>query len=117
MTRRFSRSHGYDGNAARKRDFAPVKNVLAGTLRRYGLDKEIARYEWVLHWEEIVGEEIAKRSKPEYMRGKTLVIRVTDSSWAQELSFHKEVILKRLKKHLQAEELLNDVFFYVGPLR
>ena len=37
-----------------------IKGVLGNALRRFGLDQEIARYSFVNHWREIVGEEIAR---------------------------------------------------------
>jgi predicted nucleic acid-binding Zn ribbon protein len=91
-----------------------AEGILQQALRRHGLDREIARYSFVLRWPEIVGEEIAKRTKPEFIRNGTLHIRVSDSIWAQELSFQKDVILKRLKRHLNQNEVLSNVQFFVG---
>ena len=89
-------------------------SVLNSVLKRYGLDREIARYQFVLKWEEIVGKEIARRTRPECLRGGSLVVRVSNSVWAQELSFYKPVILNRLKKHLPVGEMVKDLTFYVG---
>ena len=97
----------------RKSEPAVAQEVLQRALARLGLDKEIARYHFVLHWQEIVGEEIAKRTKPECIKNRALVVRVTDSAWAQELSFQKRVILTRLKRFLGAGEIVDDVLFYV----
>jgi predicted nucleic acid-binding Zn ribbon protein len=91
-----------------------AQSVLAGVLKDCGLDKELARYHFVLRWPEIVGEEIAKRTKPECLRNGALVVRVANSVWAQELSFHKKVIVNRLKKHLQGDDVVNDIVFYVA---
>ncbi len=98
-------------------DPAPAEQVLRKALSHLGLDRAIARYRFVLHWKEIVGEEIAKRAHPECIKNRALVVRVTDSAWAQELSFQKRAILTRLKKHLGAEEVIDDVIFYVSGSR
>ena len=98
---------------AAKRPVAAA-SVLNTVLQRYGLDREIARYQFVLKWEEIVGKEIARRTRPECLRGDSLVVRVSNSVWAQELSFYKPVILNRLKKHLPDGEMVKDLTFYVG---
>lgn len=95
---------------------SPILKVLNSALKNYGIDKEIARYDFVLHWEEIVGKEIASRTKPECIRSKALVVRVVNSAWAQELSFHKEFIIERLKKHIKDTEVVEDVHFYVAPI-
>lgn len=91
-----------------------VSQILSQALRHSGIDKEIARYKFVLHWQEIVGDKLSKISKPEMIRGKSLVVRVANSAWAQELSFHKELLLKRLRPHLESELELDDITFYVG---
>ncbi len=91
-----------------------VKSTLAGLLAKYNLDKEFARYEFILHWRDIVGEDIAKRTRPECIRNGTLVVAVCNSAWAQELSFNKLVILKKLKAKISHEEVVRDVSFYVS---
>ena len=93
-----------------------VETILSNALKQAGLDERIARYDFVLHWPQIVGEEIAKRTRPECIRGRCLVVRVIDSVWAQELSFHKQAILVRLKRHLKRGEMLEDVAFVVGDI-
>jgi len=100
-----------------KRSFAPVKKVLETALRRNGLKADISKYMFVLHWPEIVGEEIAKRTKPECIRGKSLVVRVTNSVWSQELTFQKDIILKRLNKFLGNRDEVKDIQFFIGPLK
>ena len=112
--------YGRSGGAERrvvKRDAAPVaaESILRLALRKYGLDKDIARYKFVLHWKEIVGEDIARRTRPECLRNKALVVRVSESVWAQELEFQKEVILRRLRKFIDPELEVTDVQFYVAP--
>ncbi len=101
----------------RRRDPVAAEKVLALALKKYGIDKDIARYKFVLHWKEIVGEEIAKRTRPECIRKDALVVRVANSAWAQELGFQKDVILARLKKFLSGDGAVSDIQFYVGDLR
>ena len=88
--------------------------VLKPLLKRHGLDKQLARYEFVTRWREIVGEEISKRSRPECFRGSALVVRVSGSVWAQELGFYKHVILNRLRKHVRGDQIVDDLVFYVA---
>lgn len=102
---------------SRSRQFESAQNVLRKALRRYGLDSHLARYEFVLHWEEIVGPEIAKRATPEAVRKRCLIVRVCDSAWMQELSFRKSVILHRLQNHVDDKSLVQDIRFYVEGRR
>ena len=103
-------------SAKEKRGGAPtaVEQILTNLLKKRGLDKQIARYKFVMSWKEIVGEEIAKRTRPECIQKGALVVRVCDSAWAQELSFQKHVILKRLKRYLAEGEIVKDLIFSVG---
>ena len=102
----------------KRKNKAPIaiQKVLESALKQYGIGDDIARYQFVLHWKDIVGEEIAKRSTPDSLRSKTLVVRVKDSAWAQELSFQKDVILKRLQRFLSDGQSVEDIMFYVAWL-
>lgn len=91
-----------------------VQDILRMALRSSGLDKHVARYQFVLHWKDVVGADIAARTRPECLKNGVLVVRVTDSAWAQELSFQKALILERLKKYVAEDEVLRDVYFYVA---
>ena len=98
-----------------KRNLAPqgVASVLATALRRAGVDKQLNRYQFVLHWKEIVGEDIARFARPDCIQDGALVIKVMNSAWAQELSFHRETILSRLKKYTNPSSQIRDLIFQV----
>lgn len=94
--------------------FEAVEKILEQALKRTGLAQDIARYKFVLHWDEIVGAEIAKRAKPDSVRKGILFVKVSNSAWAQELTFQKDIILKRLNNYVSDENPVHDVRFYVG---
>lgn len=93
-----------------------VKSVLAKALARKGLEKKVERYAFILYWKEIVGESLAIICKPECLSRNTLVIRVLNSGWAQEISFMKPVLLQRLSAYLPPGDVVDDITFRVGPL-
>jgi predicted nucleic acid-binding Zn ribbon protein len=101
----------------RSKDPALVNSFLEGVLRKFGLEKEIRKYQFVLLWKDIVGEEIAKRTKPSGFNGQSLMVFVENSSWAQELAFHKNVILTRLRRHFGDSQPVRDIIFQVGKIR
>lgn len=92
----------------------PVGQILAKVLRRSGLDQKLAKYQFIEFWPQIVGKAIAERAKPEAIRNKVLIVRVENSSWAQELSFQKKIIQTRLNNFLGAEQAVSDIHFYVS---
>lgn len=91
-----------------------VSGLLKSTLAKYGLADDVERYTFVLYWKEIVGEEVARRTKPDCIQGQTLIVKVSDSAWAQELSFHKPIILEKLKRYLAKGQEVSDIRFVVG---
>ncbi|RMD88238.1 MAG: DUF721 domain-containing protein, partial [Candidatus Dadabacteria bacterium] len=94
----------------RSRKPREISGILDSVLKKYGLQEKIANYTFVLHWEEIVGKAIAKVATPHSVRNKTLVLSVRDSIWAQELTFRKEVIIKRLNNFLGDSEAIEDIY-------
>lgn len=96
-----------------QRTLSPVSQILSRVLKRNGLAQKLAKYQFVEFWPQIVGKVIAERAKPEAIRNKTLIVRVENSAWAQELSFQKQLIQTRLNNFLGAEQAINDIHFYV----
>lgn len=97
-------------------DFSTISSILNSALKHIGVSEDINRYRFTQHWVEIVGDSIAKKSRPETLRNGILKVRVADSSWAQELTFHKQAILKRIKRFVPENDAPSDVQFYVGEI-
>lgn len=117
MTAQYYRPHAAKSAAYRlRRRPQLVNDVLRMALKKYGLDEEISRYEFVLHWKEIVGEPIAAVAQPESFKNGLLTVRVKNSAWAQELTFQKSVILGRLKRYLKHGQEAREIFFRVGKI-
>lgn len=97
-------------------DFAVIKGILSKALAGKGLDKKIDRYEFVLHWDKIVGEKLAEVSKPEYISRSALIVRVMHPVWAQELTFMKAHLLQKLAPYLKRGDRVDEMIFRIGPL-
>ncbi len=97
-------------------DLTLVKGILAKALAYKGLDKKVERYEFILHWREIVGDKIADVTKPEYISRRALLVTVKHSAWAQELNFQKPVLLQKLARYLKKGDIVNDIIFRVGAV-
>jgi predicted nucleic acid-binding Zn ribbon protein len=67
--------------------FVSRKNKTVPTLRMLDVVKE---------WPCLVGDLIAKRSSPIYVKGGSLTIQVTDSSWANELQLLSQSLLQKI---------------------
>ena len=82
---------------------------------RNGLDKDLARYQFVLNWKNIVGARLEKVTRPRSLRNGTLTIEVPSSAWAQELSFFTSEIREKLSDFLERDTVVRNIIFKVAP--
>ncbi len=75
-----------------------VGDVLRSFLRGARLDQQISRWEAVLAWPQVVGEEVAAQSKALELKNGILWIAVPSSSWRQHILFLKPQILQAMKR-------------------
>jgi predicted nucleic acid-binding Zn ribbon protein len=97
-------------------DLTLIKSILAKALQHKGLDEKVERYAFILHWSEIVGEALAKISKPDHISRRVLLVTVAHSAWAQELTFMKPSLLQKLKPYLRKGDFIEDIVFRVGQI-
>ena len=100
----------------KKSNFESATAILEKAFKKYGLEDRITRYKFVASWAEIMGPAISQRTQPEYIKDKVLYVKVSDSAWAQELSFQKASIIKRLERFLEKDTAVKDIRFFVGEL-
>lgn len=110
-----SRRVQYRRRVGVRSDLTRVRGILSKALAYKGLDKKVERYEFILHWREIVGDKIADIAKPEYISRRALIVSVKHSAWAQELNFMKPVLLQKLAPYLKKGDIVSDMVFRVGP--
>ena len=91
---------------------SPVKisEGIAAALNELGLGKKIKQYDALNVWSEVVGEQIAAVTEPERVAGGKLFVRVSRSTWRNELTFLKKEIIERLNAKLGAQ-IVNDIIF------
>jgi hypothetical protein len=67
-------------------------------------------------WSEVVGEIIAARAEPVRIEDGKLSVRVSDSSWMQELQFLKDEIRTRINERLRAL-VVRDIYLVLGRVK
>lgn len=87
-----------------------ITGILDGILKQKGLTKKIQQYSVFEVWQEIVGPTLAKETTPRKMQGQTLVVQARNAAWAQELSFMKPMILKKIKEFVPDAEICDIRF-------
>ena len=63
------------------------------------------------NWEELVGEKVARNSRPTALINNVLWVSVSSSAWSQELSFKRRDIIRRIKERVTE---LKDIRFSPG---
>jgi predicted nucleic acid-binding Zn ribbon protein len=90
-----------------------ASSVVETYLRRVRAEKKVNLYRELPRWREAIGEDLAEVTIPEKISRNILYVRVLDDVWAQELSFKKAEILRRLYA-AKAVPPLDDIVFVTG---
>jgi len=88
----------------------PVANILDRMFKNKGFGKKLVQYSVFEIWSDVVGSTIAAKTTPRKMQGDTLVVTTTSAAWANELSFMKPVILKKIQEKIPEIEI-KDIRF------
>jgi len=64
-------------------------------------------------WGAIVGETIARDTRPAAFKDKILIVHVSDSVWIQQLQFLKKDIIKSINDSFN-KEIVNEIKFKIG---
>lgn len=73
-----------------------VGELVDAVLDGVGVRKQVRRTEILEEWDEIVGEGIARVTRPVKVSGQALIVEVRSSAWLQELEMMKHELMKRL---------------------
>jgi hypothetical protein len=103
---------------ADRKAHTPVRigSLLDWVCKEFNLDTGLKIQKVFEVWDEVVGETIAKKAKPEIIRNRVLVVKVSSSPWLQELQFMKEQIRDKLNEKI-GEKLIDDLFFQLGKVQ
>lgn len=92
----------------------PLEGPLDSVLDRMGLGKVVERYAVFREWPDRVGREIARVTEPHRVDGDTLIVKVTSSAWAGELSLRQNEILERVNEG-RTKTRVRRILFRIDP--
>jgi hypothetical protein len=101
--------------AKRSDEFRPLDRVLSQEARRLKLDNSVREESAVLLWPQVVGEQIAAATQPERVQEGVLHVIARSHTWAFELTFHREQILKGLNAKL-GRHAIKEIRFRPGVI-
>jgi predicted nucleic acid-binding Zn ribbon protein len=90
-----------------------VQSILKRFLEGTPLAGALAGWRGLGVWDAAVGPEVAKRARATAFRDGALVVEVTSSTWMNELTFLKPVILDRLAAEL-GPGVVRDIQFVMA---
>ena len=97
-----------------ERDPERLGGFLEGLLEKWGIAEDVERASAVADWDEIVGEELARRTHPAGVKGETLFVEVESASWMQELNMMRHTILRRMNAGREKGRVEKIVFLQAG---
>lgn len=98
----------------RHKEVLPAGVLVAETLAGYGLSEAIRASRIEAEWEQLVGERIARRSRPGNIVRGALQVHVASSAWLHELGLLKNQLLSVLLRALGEPRLFDDLSFQLA---
>ncbi len=92
--------------------FQSLHHILDALEKQPGWQQQRQWRSIVTHWEQAVGEMVAKHAWPYSLSGQTLWVNTSSSVWAQELTYKKVLILPRLNQLI--DQPLEELKFRFG---
>jgi len=85
-----------------------ISSVVKNFLKELGLETAYKQHQALLLWPEVVGAGLSRVTEPVRIEYGRMYIRVTNSSWRQEVYYFKYQIIERLNKKLN-EPVVKDL--------
>lgn len=98
-----------------KRGLAPASGAVEGFFKSQELASALRPHLAKVHWEGVVGPQVARVTQVEAARNGILFVRVEAGPWFQEMMWLKDDILRRLNAKLGGQ-VLTEVRFNAGIL-
>ena len=100
----------YNGKSTKK-DAVLLGSFMDKILAGFGLNHNLGGWRAVMHWNEIVGEQLAKHSRALRFSDGTLLVSVEESGWRQECSLDSDRILKEIHEKLPGGKAVKKIQF------
>ena len=94
---------------------ARAGDLVEQLLKGLGLDERVHQYRALVIWDEVVGPQIAARTKPVRIRDGVLEVNVDQPTWMQQLQLMKPKILARLNAEL-GDDAIREIFLKRGKV-
>jgi len=97
-------------NAARRPGAVTIGEAIGKLLDSYRLHTKFDETSVKVHWEKLVGQEIASRTTSIYVKDKVLFLQLNSSPLTNELVIAKQKLITSLNREF-GYELITDIVF------
>ncbi len=99
----------------RMKQAARAGELVDKLLKGLGLDERLQQYRALIIWDDVVGPQIAARTRPVRIREDVLEVNVDQPTWMQQLQLMKPKILTRLNAEL-GKAAIKDLYLKRGKV-
>ncbi|MBC8185985.1 DUF721 domain-containing protein [candidate division KSB1 bacterium] len=88
-----------------------LQQAINKLIKDLGIENRVLENQVLNEWSLVVGKRIAEISTANKIENKVLIVKVLNSSWRNELLFHKRNIIDKLNKKI-GKRMVEDIKFY-----
>jgi len=92
------------------KNFEDIGSIIGDIVKKSNMSHGIKISNIFNHWEDIVGTEIYKKTKPKRITRGTLYVSVSTSIWANELSLMSGRLIEKINSFI-GEEVVKSIRF------
>jgi predicted nucleic acid-binding Zn ribbon protein len=89
----------------------PIRDILEKFFRSLGVEERLEENLAFAYWDSVVGKEIANHTEPEKIVKGTVMVKVDNDVWRNELSFFKHEIIQKLNQKI-GKKIIQEIKFY-----
>jgi len=95
----------------RVRKEKPIKDILQRFFKSIGVEGRFEENLAFAYWDSVVGKEIASHTDPEKIVKGTVMVKVDNDVWRNELAFFKHEIIQKLNDRI-GKRIIQEIKFY-----
>ena len=84
----------------RRQNTQLLKDVLQDIVRTEGLEPKLQEARLLVHWDELLGQTVARATHNKYIRDRKLFVQLRSSIVRQQLFMIRNEIMEKLNQHV-----------------
>lgn len=99
----------------KQKHFQHIGDILQKALKRKKIHVPVRDRQVSDSWEKAVGPIISANTRADRIKGDTLYVKVSTSTWMQQLQFMKHEIIEKVNDTLQ-NQTIKSIYFSIGNI-